>query len=99
MDDESYVKFDFLQIPGKIFYVFIKHGLVVNKYTYLGRDKFAKKLMIWQAICSRGLKGKFFEATSTINSKLYIDECLENKLLPLIQLHNAPAWFWPGLAT
>ena len=46
MNDESYVKFDFLQIPGKIFYVAKKRGLVANKYTYLRQDKFAKKLMI-----------------------------------------------------
>ena len=99
MYDEIYVKFDFLQIPGKIFYVAKKRGLVANKYTYFVQDKFAKKLMIWQAICGRGLKSEIFVATSTINSKYYIDECLEKKLLPLIQLHNVPAWFWPDLAT
>ena len=27
MDDESYVKFDFIQIPGKIFYAAKKRGL------------------------------------------------------------------------
>ena len=99
MDGESYVKFDFLQIPGKIFYVAKKRGLVANKYTYFVQDKFAKKLMIWQAICGRGLKSKNFVATSTINSKYYIDECLEKKLLPLIQLHNTPAMFWPNLVS
>ena len=99
MDDEIYVKFDFLQIPGKIFYVAKNRGLVANKYTYLVQDKFAKMLMIWQAICGRGSKSKIFVATSTINSKYYIDECLENKLLQLIQLHNVPAWFWLDLAS
>ena len=45
--------------------------------------------MVWPAICSRDLKSKIFVATSTINSKLYIDECLP----------NVPAWFWPSLAS
>ena len=40
MNDESYVKFGFLQIPGKIFCITKKRGLVASKHTYLGQDKF-----------------------------------------------------------
>jgi hypothetical protein len=51
MDDKTYVKLDVKQIPGLNYYVSkICGSLKKIKFRYC--DKFAKKLMIWQAICS-----------------------------------------------
>lgn len=55
--------------------------------------------MIWQAICSCGMRSKPFLTTSTLNSKIYIEECLQKRLLPLIRQHNEPIIFWPDLAS
>ena len=56
MDDETYVKMDFKQIPGQCYYASKIRGNVSDKYKYVITDKFSKKLMIWQALCSCGKK-------------------------------------------
>ena len=33
-----------------------------------------------------------------MNTQLYIDECLEKRLLPFIEQHDVPCIFWPDLA-
>lgn len=62
-------------------------------------DKFGKKVMIWQAICSCGLKSIPFVATSTMTSDIYIKECLQKRLLPLVTRHQSSVKFWPNLAS
>ena len=55
--------------------------------------------MIWQVICSCGGKSDAYGTTSTMNSKNYIEECLQKRILPLIRSHQAPVIFWPDLAS
>ena len=93
MDDETYVKMDFKQIPGPRFYVAKLRGRVNSKYKYIQVDKFAKKVLIWQAICSCGKKSQGFGTKLCMNSQLYMTECLEKRLLPLIKAHNVPVMF------
>lgn len=76
MDDETYVKLDTNQIPGKKFYVSTNRGDVPSRYKYVRLEKYPKKVMIWQAICSCGRKSKAFVTDSTINSNVYMKECL-----------------------
>jgi len=99
MDDETYVKVDQGQIPGQKFYVATHRLNVPDKYKYVKVDKFGKKLLIWQAICSCGLKSKAFVTSKTLNSELYMKECLEKRLLPFIKQHRSPVMFWPDLAS
>lgn len=99
MDDETYVKVDPKQIPGQTFYVAKKRLGVPDKYKFVQICKFGKKLLIWQAICSCGMKSKAFVVTSTMTSDLYISECLQKRLLPFIRKHNSPVKFWPDLAS
>lgn len=99
MDDETYVKLDFKQIPGQKFYSADARGNVPPKFKFVKCDKFAKKCMIWQAICSCGRKSKIFITEATLNSDIYIEECLRKCILPLIRQHNSPVKFWPDLAS
>lgn len=99
MDDETYVKLDFNQLPGQKFYVAINKRNVKPQYKYIFMDKFSKKMMIWQAICSCGRKSSVFVTSQTMTSKLYIEECLEKRILPLIKLHKNAVMFWPDLAS
>lgn len=99
MDDETYVKLDTKQLPGKKFYVSNVRGGVQTRYKYVRLDKYAKKVMIWQAICSCGLKSKAFVTDSTINSDIYIKECLQKRLLPFIRQYKSLPKFWPDLAS
>lgn len=34
-----------------------------------------------------------------MNSQLYIEECLQKRILPMIQSHQAPVKFWPDFAS
>ena len=98
-DDETYVKVDFQQLNGQKFYVSKIRGNVPKKFKYVLQDKFAKKYMIWQGICSCGMKSRSFVTSSTMNAQLYIKECLERRVLPLIRSHSTPVKFWPDLAS
>lgn len=99
MDDETYVKMDVKQLPGRNFYVAKIRGGVAERYKYDKLDKFGKKVLVWQAICSCGLKSRPFVTHSTMSGELYRQECLEKRLLPFIRCHQAPVKFWPDLAS
>lgn len=55
--------------------------------------------MVWQAICSGGRRSKSFVTSGTINSEVYIKECLKKRLLPLYKDHDHQPIFWPDLAS
>lgn len=99
MDDETYVKADPRQIPGNNFYYAKFRGGIPSKYKYICEDKFAKKYMVWQAICSCGMKSAFFVTDRTMNAEMYRNECLQKRLFPLIRKHNSSVLFWPDLAS
>jgi hypothetical protein len=99
MDDETQVKTDFRQIRGGKWYSSKLRGRVPDKFKFVLEDKYAKKVMIWQAICSCGLKSKPFATSSILTSDIYIKECLQKRLLPMVRSHNIPVVFWPDLAS
>lgn len=99
MDDETYCKADFQQLNGRQLYV-QKLGKSINmKFKIIRLDKFSKKYMVWQATCSCGLQSASFMINKTMNQDVYIKECLQKRLLPLIRKHNIPTLFWPDLAS
>lgn len=99
MDDETYVKFDYKSLPGPQYYT-VREGQVLDKSeTSVRVEKFGKKAMVWQAICGCGKISHPFITTSSMNSEIYIKECLQKRLLPMIRKHNDPVVFWPDLAS
>ena len=98
MDDETYVKLDFAQMPGKQRYLKKRGTTLSESETTFGTEKFPQKRLIWQAICECGLKSSPYVATRTMDTDLYINECLKKRLLPFIAQHNVPCFFWPDLA-
>lgn len=99
MDDETYVKMDFGQLPGHKCYMSKLKGGVPNRFKFVFADKFARKLMVWQGICSCGKKTKVFITGSTMNGQVYKKECLQKRILPFIKSHDGPVKFWPDLAS
>jgi transposase len=99
MDDETYCKADFKQIPGQEFYTSTSRTDVPEEYKTKKRSKFPKKFLVWQAICTCGKKSRTFVTTGTINTDVYINECLQKRLLPLIRSHEDDVLFWPDLAS
>lgn len=99
MDDESYVKLDLKQNAGLSFYASKIRGNVSPRYKYQMLDKYGKKVLVWQGICSCGLKTPAYMTTLNMNSQLYMKECLEKRVLPFIRSHRGPVKFWPDLAS
>lgn len=103
MDDESYVYLDFRQLPGASFYSAVKRYGIKKELTRKSMSKFPKKVVVWQAICKCGLKSKIFVTKGTMNSEIYLKECLNKRLLPFIKQHKGQALdehlFWPDLAS
>lgn len=99
MDDETYSKYSFRQLPGRNYYVAKVRGKVLPRYKYIQCDKFAKKAMIWQAICTCGKRSSSYITMSTMKTENYLNECLKKRLLPLIRQHDTPGVFWPDLAS
>lgn len=99
MDDETYIKADFKQIPGLEFFTGKSKFDVDDKFKKKKMSKFASKYLIWQAICSCGLRSEPFVTKGTVNGEIYKSECLEKRLLPFLQQHDEAPLFWPDLAS
>lgn len=99
MDDETYVKADFNQIPGNLYVTAKDKCDVPENLRTQKMSKFAKKFLIWQAICTCGKRSTPFVTTSTMNGQVYLEECLQKRLLPLLKAHDGPTIFWPDLAS
>ena len=98
-DNETYIKYNHQQIPDAVYYIAKYRGKVDKKFRYTKHDKFAKKALIWQAICSCSKKSAPYISQSTLSGQIYVKECLQKRLLPLIKSHNNRPVFWPDLAS
>ena len=94
-----YCKKNFLQLPGYQYYYQSIGVYVSNKFKYIQTEKFTLKILVWQAICSSGLKSAPFVTRMTLISNLYITECIQKRLLSFINKHRKAVIFWPDLAT
>lgn len=99
MDDETYVKMDYKTLPGPQFYTTVKSVEVPNSEKSIFCEKFGKKVLVWQAICQCGKVSSPFFTTDNLNHQIYLKECLQKRLLPLIRSHKAKPLFWPDLAS
>lgn len=101
-DDETYVKQSFSQLPGTKFYYSEGRGKAPEKFKYKKIDKFGKKFMIWQALCSCGRKSEALVTSGNMTADTYIELCLKQRILPLMRAHGSSAsfpLFWPDLAS
>ena len=99
MDDETFVKSDFKQLPGQNFFTCINKFDVDKNFKQQKMSKFAGKFLVWQAICTCGKTSKTFVTKGSVNQEIYLEECVKKRLMPLIRSHNTPPLFWPDLAT
>ena len=68
MDDETYIKADTKQIPGQEFFVGKTRLGVPKKFRKKKVDKFAKKYLVWQAICVCGKINEPYITTGNMNA-------------------------------
>jgi hypothetical protein len=101
IDDETYVPFDYKQVPGKQYIRCKDKSIVPDNIRFKGKAKFPKKYMIWQCIDSDGNISDPFISVGTMNSKTYLNECLKKILMPFIDKHHNrdQVLLWMDLAT
>jgi transposase len=95
LEDEKYFTFAGDNMPGNA-------GYYTNDKS-AGKEKFPKKVLVWIAISDRGMSKPLFRLSKSvaINSSIYIDECLNKRLLPFIHEYHEDLdyVFWPDLAS
>lgn len=94
MGDETYIKFDCSTLPGPQYYNAVIGEHVPDDRKSIKMDKFGKKVLVWQAICSCGLKSASYFATGTIGGDIYRKECIQKRLLAIYRKHNTSPLFW-----
>jgi hypothetical protein len=101
IDDETYVLEDTKQAPTQKYYYAENKNDVSEEFRFKGKQKYPKKYLVWQAIDSNGNTSDPFISDGTINSEIYLNECLKKKLLPFIKKYhpNAKILFWSDLST
>lgn len=101
MDDETYVPVDPANIPGRQFFHSVDPSKVDFSQKFKTKEKFYEKYIVWQAMDSNGNVSKPYIQKGTLDSQVYLNNCLKQKLIPFIDsFHNFDdVLFWPDLAT
>jgi hypothetical protein len=76
-------------MPGQEFCSSRHDTFVDDKFKSKYVDKFAKKYLIWQAICSGSHHTQVYVILGTLKSNEYIEKCLNKRFLMLIRQHNS----------
>lgn len=101
MDDETYVLKDPSETPIRQFFHSSDPSKVPTNEKIKNKSKFPKKILIWQAVDQNGNVSEPFVHEGTMNSKMYLEECVKKRLIPFILEHHQmnQIIFWPDLAT
>ena len=102
MDDESYFTQSHSTINGNNHYYSNDKNLVSPKVRYRMVKKFEPKLLVWIAISRFGISKPLIRKSGlAIDKETYIEECLEERLIPFIRKHHKDDdyVFWPDLAS
>lgn len=101
IDDETYVPKDPTQVPGDQYYLSDDEEETPIEEKTIQTGKFEGKFMVWQAIAEDGDVSEPFVTDCTVNSQIYLKECIEKRLLPFLKKKKGqrPILFWPDLAT
>ena len=103
LDDEKYFTFSGSNMPGNDNYYTNDIQKCPDDIRFVGKEKFPKKVLVWIAISEHGISRPVIRPSKSesIKSNLYINECLQKKLLPFIKKYhsNVNYVFWPDLAS
>ena len=101
IDDETYVHSDPSQIPGKKFFHSTNSKDVPHANRTTPKEKLPKKFLIWQAMDENGKISKPYVTDKSLNSSIYLKECISTLLLNFIHEHHRTdeILFWPDMAS
>ena len=101
MDDETYVFADPSQGATREFFHSSDPSLVDPVFKEKRKSANPKKFLIWQAIDQYGNISEPYVQQGTMNSQVYLEECIKKRLIPFIEKYHKTSQviFWPDLAT
>ena len=101
MDDETYVFADPSQGATREFSHSSDPNLIDPVYKEKGKTPNPKKFLIWQAMDQYRNISEPYVQQGTMNSQVYLEECVKKRLIPFIQKYHkmSQVIFWPDLAT
>ena len=102
MDEEKYFCLNGDNMPGSARYYTDDKSKCSDDVRFIGKNKYPQKILMWLAISNRGMSIPYFRPSKSvaINTEIYINECLQPRLLPFIHKHHGDFnyLFWPDLA-
>ena len=103
IDDEKYFTLSGDNMPENRGYYTDNKQECPESVRFVGKTKFTPKMLMWIAISERGVSQPLFRRNNSesINSAIYIDECLSQRLLPFLHKYHPDFEyvFWPDLAS
>lgn len=103
LDDESYFTLSNSTLSGNDRYYSADRDTCPDEVKYKYKSKFEPKLLVWVAICPKGLSDLYFvPSKQAINQDIYREECIKKRLVPMISKYykkNRKYVFWPDLAS
>ena len=103
IDDEKYFEYGCDEIPGNAGYYTADNSTVPADVKYKAEEKYPPKILVWIVISDRGISEPLFRPSkaAAIDQHVYRLECLEQRLLPFIEIHHLDGnyIFWPDKAS
>ena len=99
IDDEKYFTMSGCNMPGNAYYYTDGTTDSVQVKT---KRKFEPKVMLWLSMSKTEMsKSYVIPSTMAVRKELYIEECLQNRLIPFLNKHHKPGsfLFWPDKAS
>ena len=102
-DDEKYFMFTHQSVPTNHGYYTSNKAETPPDIKFEQSRKYEPKILVWIAISTNGISLPFFakQQQQAINEKIYLKECIVNRLIPFIKIYhlNDKVLFWPDLAS
>ena len=88
-------------IPGQSYYNYTDSNRVPDDIRFVGKDKYPKWFLVWQAVDEFGNISEHSIKDGTLGAEEYRSECHHKRLIPYINKNNFenPVLFWPDMAT
>ncbi|KAL4465543.1 hypothetical protein ABPG72_013992 [Tetrahymena utriculariae] len=102
IDDESYFTLSHSTINGNDSFYSSNISNTPSSVKYRTATKFESKILVWICFSNEGLSQPYFiESGLAINQQIYLKECIQKILLPLLQKYHSDGnyVFWPDLAS
>ena len=102
LDDESYFTFSNSTLSGNdVFYSDDVNNTPKNvRFNF--KKKYETNVMVWIAISPKGISKPYFKPGKlAINKEIYLNECIQKRLVPFIEEHHKGSQyvFWPDKAS